>query len=160
MAAVKVPFVVAIQDATAVARDVEIGIAVIVDVAGGRAHPVDIWAAEESGAGRDVGKRPVGLLPIQPVCVGGIAAPEIGGQANGIVKFAAIHQKDVEPPIAVIINQRNAAPHGLKQILLRGWRVAMEERQRYRSKKSKALRRQNGRAEPDCGGKPQIRTAA
>src|SRR5882762_3417993 len=113
--------VVVVQRVAAVVGHVDIFEAVVVIVAHGDAHSVVVLRhSGEARLFRDVGKRAVGVLVIEPVrelpvgLVGELAV------RHGIVDLCAIDKEDVEPSIVVVIQQCYAASHGLDQVLVRG----------------------------------------
>src|SRR4029453_8163920 len=75
----------------------------------------------------DVRKATVFILAEQTVPVGRIAARELSGQFDWVVEPAAVHKKDVDQPIVVVIQQGHSAAHRFNQVLLRRGGVAVNK---------------------------------
>ncbi len=146
--------VVAIQRVGAVARDVEIDAAVVVHVAGARAHAVVAGSRMRDRAVTSA-KRAVALVAEQPM-------PGLGGHRR-VGDRAAVHQKEVEPAVGVEVEEDGAGAHGLGQILLRARAAGVPDRDARRL--GHVLKHGRARAsEPvpaaDCARVAGIATAA
>ena len=113
-----------IENVFSVAGDVEIGEAVIVVVADGDSHAI----VSVSGVGqacllRHVGETAVFILPVETVPVARIFAVEILRRLHRTGNPSAIHQKNIEQSVVVVVEKRDSAGHGLDQILLRRRRI-------------------------------------
>ena len=99
---------VSVQRVRPEAGDEEIGSSVVVHVADGGAVPVAAGHGGETRARGHVFKGAVALVAEQPVAVVGRVGPEGEG--------SALHGVDVEPAVAVVIQQRDPAAHGLGEL--------------------------------------------
>ncbi len=95
--------VVAQQGVATDVGDVEVGIAVAVDVADGNPHAVAAVVA--AGACRDVFE----------AAVAAVAPQLVAGLRRAAVETAALHQVEVEIAVAVEVEERAAAPHDLRE---------------------------------------------
>jgi hypothetical protein len=88
------------------AGDEDVGEAVVVEIADGHAHPIQL-DVEASSAG-DVGKRPVPVIAI-----------EAQGRALGLMSgpVHAVDEKDVLPAVGVVVDERAAGSQRLGQEL-------------------------------------------
>ena len=117
-----------VERVAAVAGDVDIFEAVVVVVADRHAHAVVVLRhSGEAGLFRDIGERAVGVLVIEPVPE--LAVGLVGQFAirHGIVDLGAVGEEDVQPSVVVVVEQSDAASHGLDQILVRGGGVFVLE---------------------------------
>ncbi len=114
--------VVAEQRVAAEIGDVEVWIAVVVIVAGGHAHAV--VAVLHAGLFGDISEGAVAVVAVEAVPEPGIGLVGRGAGGHGILQAGPIDEIDVEPAVAVEVEQRDAADHGFDQVLLRG-RVAI-----------------------------------
>ena len=88
------------------ASDENVGETIIIVIADGHAHAVDLDV--EAGASRHVRKRAVAVVPVEP---------QRGSLALVSGPVHAVHQQDVLPAIAVIIKERAARAQSLRQQL-------------------------------------------
>src|SRR5205823_6275332 len=100
--------VVAIEDRAAVVRDEQIDVTVVVVVAG--THSLSPAAAANTRLVCDVGEGAVALVAVQmaywfSVCRGGADA-------------RAVDQKNIRPPIVVVVEDRGAATRCIEDVLL------------------------------------------
>ena len=117
-----------VERVAAVAGYVDIFEAVVVVVADCHAHAVVVlWHSGEAGLFRHIGKRAIGVLMIEPVPE--LAVGLVGQFAvrHRIVDLSAVGEEDVQPSVVVVIEQRDAAAHGLHQVLIRGGGVFVLE---------------------------------
>ena len=122
-----------IKNVLPVARDVEIGEAVVVVIADGDSHAiVSVTGVRESRFLRDIGEAAVFVLPVQPIPKAWIFAIEAFRQPHGIADPSAIHQEDIKQSIVVVVEEGNASRHGFDQIFLRCRRIAENEIQTMR----------------------------
>ena len=98
--------VVVVEDARAVGRDVEIAVAVVVVVAHRQAHATTHPA--DAGLLRHVGEGSVAVIPVEGVGDGTAALALRRGRVGDEV--------DVEPAVAVVVDEPSAAPHGLDHV--------------------------------------------
>ncbi len=102
--------VVVIQHVAAPAGDEEIVEAVVVVVAD--ATGLAPAGVRQPGLRRDVGERAVAVV------VKEVARGPVG--ADGRIEAGGVHQEDVEPAVAIVVEERGAAAHLLEQELLVG----------------------------------------
>ena len=86
--------------------DQQIGKAVVVVVADRHAHAVHFH--RQAGARGDIGERAVAVVAVEPH--GGALAAVIG-------PVHAVDQQNIEPAIAIVVEERAAGAHGLRQAL-------------------------------------------
>ena len=86
--------------------DQDIGEAVVVVIGHRHAHAVHLH--RQAGALGHVGEGAVAIVAVE---LEGAALALVAGPVH------AVHQQDVEPAIAIVIEKRAAGPHGLGQIL-------------------------------------------
>ena len=110
-----------VERVTAKAGYVDIFEAVVVVVAHGHPHIVVVLRHPgEAGLFRDIGKRAIGILMIEPIpelAVGLVRQLVI---RHGIVDLGAIREEDIEAAVVVVIEESYAAAHGFYQVLVRG----------------------------------------
>ncbi len=122
--------VIVVQNILAVARDVQIRVAVIVVIACGYAHAVIAFSRiREPRLFRHVRKTSIPVLPEQPVPIPGIASGKLFRRLHRIPQLTAIHQEHVKQPVIVIVKQRHTPAHRLDQMFLQRRRVLMDKRQ-------------------------------
>ncbi len=109
---------VAIQHLAMHAGHEEVGGAVVVVVRGGHAHGV-AGAAQARGFGH-VAETHGALVPEEPVGILRVVLLQAG---NG----RPVREEDVEPPVAVVIEEGDPAGHGLDQVLARRGAVLVDE---------------------------------
>ena len=119
-----------IEAVGSVIGDVDIGEPIVVVIAGGHSHAVIRFACEgESGFRGDVGERPIAILTVEPVPVGGLTPVEPPWELDRIFEGAAVDEEDIEQPVIVVVEERHSAAHGFDEVLLRGRRIAMNKGQ-------------------------------
>ena len=96
---------VAIERVGSPAGDEEVGMAVVVDVADGHAVPVASLHPADAGSVARIVKRAVALVPKQSIARVGPVGP---GRED-----ASLDDVDIEPAIAVVVEQTNPAGHRL-----------------------------------------------
>src|SRR5262249_42320385 len=99
--------VVAVEDLVAVVGDEQIGVAVVVVVAG--ADALAPAAAGDAGLRGDVGERAVAVVPIEMAHWCGVVRRRQAG---------AVDEKDVRPAVVVVVEDRDAAAGRLEDVLL------------------------------------------
>ena len=99
----------------AVVGEVEIGVAVVVVVGGGHAHPVAPVA--RAGLATDLAE---GAVPE-------IAVELVGLRGLGAVEGVAVDGVDVEAAVAVVVEEGAPRPHGLDEVLAAGAAVGVVE---------------------------------
>ena len=101
------PLAVVMEEAVlADGSDQEVGEAVVVIVADGDAHAVHFH--REAGHFGDVGESAVAIVPVQPH---GGALAAVAGPVH------AIDQQDVEPAVAIVIEEGAPGAHGFGEVL-------------------------------------------
>ena len=103
------------QDIAAVGRHVEIGVPVVVEIAGRDAHPVSAHA----------GAAPVGDVLERAVAAIAVQAAARAGRVVG--EAAALDQIQIEEAVVVHVEQRRAAAHDLGQKVFRVVAGPMDE---------------------------------
>ena len=132
-----------IQNVLAITRDVQIRVAVIVIVADRRSHSVvGVSGIRQTGCLRNVGEAAVAVLPVKPIPVPRIMTIEVFRRGHGARQAAAIHEKNVQQAVIVIVEQGYSSGHGFDQVLLRCGRILEGEIQSTRR-----LQLENGRRE-------------
>src|ERR1700674_1112755 len=108
--------VVVIQNVFAVAGHIQIRIPIVVVVADRHSHPViPIPRAGQSRRLGYVQKAPVAVLAIQAVPVARIAPLEVFWNMQALGDPPAVDEKNIQQSIIVVVEQCNAARHGLNQ---------------------------------------------
>ena len=108
-----------VQRVLSVAGQVEVGKAVVIVIADRDADPVvAIASIGQACFFGYVGEAAVWVLAIQAIPVLGVAAVEGFGRMHRICEVTAIDQEDVKQAVVVVVEERDAAAHGLDQIFL------------------------------------------
>ena len=102
--------VVVVQHVVRKTRDVNVRIAVVVVIADGNPHAINA-AVRYAGGLRHIRKRSVGILAVERI-------PARLAIHRELVA-SALHQKNIQPPVLVVIEKRAPAAHRLDQILVR-----------------------------------------
>src|SRR6266566_3143424 len=76
-------------------------------------------APADAGLFRYVLEGAVFLLVVEPVPVGRSALLRDGTFGCGIAERRAVHEKNIQSPIVVVVKQRDASTHGFDQIVFR-----------------------------------------
>ena len=118
--------VVVIKHVAAVTSDVEVGSAVVVVVAHGHSHVVTAIAEEARWAGH-VREHPLAVVVEQAVGEAGPLLLRADARRHGVFQLGAVGEEDVQPSIAVVVENGDAAAHGLDQVLLRGRRALVNK---------------------------------
>jgi hypothetical protein len=95
------------QNVAADVRDVQVGDAVVVEIAGSNTHP--ITDGVRAAARCDVVERPVAAVPVE-------AMP--GQLTGGGEQIAALHEIQIEIAVVVHVEQRDAATHDFREVEL------------------------------------------
>src|SRR5208283_711872 len=101
--------VVVIQDAPSILRDVEIRKAVSIVIAS--RNTLAVPASRDSGLFGNIGKGSVAIVSVQGIPQRWVRIKK--------VTLPAIHQINVHPPIAVVVEERTSGSRRLRQIFLR-----------------------------------------
>ena len=109
--------VVVVQRAAAVRGDEDVGVAVVVVVGDGAAH-AELRAAGDAGLVGDVGERAVAVVLVERVLERRLRLVEVAG--------AAVDHEDVDPAVVVVVEERDARPHRLRQVAVRRHRVVVD----------------------------------
>jgi hypothetical protein len=108
---------VAVQHVRPDVRDVEIDAAIVVVIAGARAHPV--VAVLDPGLRRDILERAIAAVPEQPVpCL---------PRHSRIGKRPSVDKEQVDPAVVVVIEKQAPGAHRFDEILVRTRAVDMAE---------------------------------
>ena len=105
--------IVAVQNVAAVARKINVRPAIVVVVRYGAAHC--ITRSAYAGFIRHVGKRTVVIVVIQ--------CPTRLLSLQGLVHGRGIREVNVQPPVPVVIQQKDSATHGFDDVLRHGRRI-------------------------------------
>ncbi len=112
--------VVVIQDVLSVARDEEIGIAIIVVVADRDAHAVVASARARQACGfRRVREAAIFILAIKAIPVARVGTIKFLWKQHRAGHAPAIYQKNVEQAVVVVVEQGHATRHGFDEVFLR-----------------------------------------
>ena len=117
--------IVVVELIAPISGHIQIFEAVIVIIADRHTHPVS--RALQAGLFRYVLKSAVSLLVVQPVPVGRSALLRDGPFGCGIAERRAVHEKNIQPPIVVVVEQRDPCTHGFDQIVFRNMRGQVSE---------------------------------
>src|SRR6185295_4995664 len=120
--------VVAVEGVATVTGDVEVLEAVVVVVARGHAHAVDVLRhSREPRPLRDVLESVVRLLVVEPAPESPVGPVRPRGGRHGIVELRAVREEYVEPADVVVVEDGHASAHRLQQVLARGGGVLVLE---------------------------------
>src|SRR5580692_6815917 len=72
----------------------------------------------------DIGEAASGILTVQAIPVGWISTIEVHRNGHSVADVPAVHEKNVQQSVVVVIEEGYASRHGFNQILPGGRRVA------------------------------------
>ena len=102
-----------------IVRDVQIRIPIIVVIAYGYAHSVvSISGIRQPRCLCDISETAVGILPVKTIPILRFVTVEQFRSPHGIRKATAVHEKNIEQAVVVVVEKGDAASHGFDQILL------------------------------------------
>lgn len=106
--------IVVVKRVAAECGHVKVFITIVVVTPYGNAH--SITGSLQPCLDSYIFKGPIRALMIEPVSIQRATLLRCGLAACRAVNIGAIHQKHVQPPVIVVIQQSHAGPHGLDQI--------------------------------------------
>ncbi len=108
--------VVVIKLVSSICSYIQIFVAIVVIITDRDSH--SIAGALQPGFVGDILERTIGLLVVQTIPIFRSSLFGNCARSSGIIDFSAVHEKEIETAIVVVIEQSDSRTHGLEKVFL------------------------------------------